>query len=232
MSIMRSRKGELVLWEPTTELICSRCRQALPPTLQTIGEINFVFEFADPDPLTRGEYFYLHKKCSWIENALEVSWGMHEMKYVLGKDVLAKKLYGDLQKYLRTTMPAGVYDQLYEQWFSAGAKIEGPKTPTPRALRQIPRIPPPVIGVYIARAEGTRRIKIGRSTDVFYRHRGLHTASPFPITLLRVLETKEPDALEAYLHRRYASHRVYREWFELPEEELRQLLTTEDPFTL
>jgi hypothetical protein len=78
--------------------------------------------------------------------------------------------------------------------------------------------------VYILHAEGTERIKIGRSIYATPRIEALQTASPFPLTVLRKIPTQDIAQLERALHKRYAPYRQYREWFTLPVPLLMALL--------
>ncbi len=72
--------------------------------------------------------------------------------------------------------------------------------------------------VYIVQAEGTPRIKIGRSAEGDKRLRALRSACPYPIICLRMINTTDMIGLEASIHARYAAYRIHGEWFELPEE--------------
>jgi hypothetical protein len=78
--------------------------------------------------------------------------------------------------------------------------------------------------VSIFQADGTTRIKIGRSGSLEKRQHAVHTASPFSIRLLRAIETDNAVRLETMLHKRYQPYRRHREWFELPPEVLEALL--------
>ena len=78
--------------------------------------------------------------------------------------------------------------------------------------------------VYILHAEGTERIKIGRSIVAHPRIEALQTASPFPLTILRTIPTQDIAQLERTLHKRYAPYRQHREWFTLPVPLLMALL--------
>jgi len=139
MPIVMLRDGRACMWNPTIDLICSRCREPLEMLPETLERVNWVYEFADPDPVARGEYWYLHKRCSGIERLFDVSWGMHPMEWVLGQDRLLNRICGNLQKYLRKTMPVGVYDQLYGQWQPAlrhgkGRLIQETPEPAPKKI--------------------------------------------------------------------------------------------------
>jgi hypothetical protein len=98
-----------------------------------------------------------------------------------------------------------------------------------------PRVPRPSVGttgqktsqpgfVYILLAEGTQRIKIGRSFSASVRIETLQTASPYPLKLLRSIASDNVIVLETLLHRRYRTYRRHREWFDLPYDLLMELL--------
>jgi hypothetical protein len=132
MPIIRLSGNRGVLWEPTTDLLCTYCRE--PIDIYTLYEnhenwrevANFMFEFGTrgDDPLSRGEYFYLHKRCARIEGGLiregaELHWGWHPIGWVLGIDKTMLWTAGNLGKHLKKRMPPGVYDRLYEAWLPA-----------------------------------------------------------------------------------------------------------------
>jgi hypothetical protein len=187
-----------------------------------------MFDYVVPDPLKEGKYWYMHKRCSRVEGALQVTWGWHPMYWLLGQDKVMNNHFGNLQKYLRKIMPPGAYDALYEAWLPALKPPKAPKrVPTP-ALRPTP--PPktmrtPQAGhVYLIEATGTDRIKIGHGTSAQRRLKGLSTGSPFPLRLLRAITTEDSLKLEQALHARYAMYKVHNEWFVLPAEVLAALL--------
>lgn len=72
--------------------------------------------------------------------------------------------------------------------------------------------------VYFIEAVGSGRVKIGISMDVGGRLEGLGKAAacPFPLALLGTVSAD--DFGEAELHKRFAEHRIYREWFTLADE--------------
>jgi Meiotically up-regulated gene 113 len=78
--------------------------------------------------------------------------------------------------------------------------------------------------VYIVRAEGTSRVKIGRSAKDGPRLASLQTASPYRLKVLRKIPTEDIAFLERMLHKRYARYRQQGEWFELPAQVLDDLL--------
>ena len=169
--VMMRNKQQAVRWEPTTNLLCSKCREPLEILPATLGRVNFTFDFVVPDPLEQGQYWYLHKHCAWIEDALDVNWGWHPMGWVLGKDAMMQRHWGSLQKYLKKRMPSGAYDRLYEQWLPAIKPVKGvrtlsqeakPKPPmihTPKASRILPATPAPQVEIVPATSM-PRRYKI------------------------------------------------------------------------
>jgi hypothetical protein len=90
-----------------------------------------------------------------------------------------------------------------------------------RSLKPMPGV------VYAIWAEDTDRIKIGRSASAHIRLETFQTASPFPLRLLREIQTHDTVALESALHRRYATYRRHGEWFELPIRVQQELLWDE-----
>jgi len=97
-----------------------------------LKKVNFTYDFDLPDALAQGEYFYLHKKCAWIEDVLQVNWGWHPMDWVLGFGIL-NRLYGSLKKHLQKHMPPGAYDALYTSWLPA-LKSHRPLAKSPARL--------------------------------------------------------------------------------------------------
>jgi hypothetical protein len=233
MAVIMHRDGkQAVLWEPTTALLCSACREDIKPTRHALQTVNFMFDFdKHPDALAAGEYFYLHKPCTRIEDALCVQWGWHPLGWVLGTDKHLTSLLGNLQKHLRKQMPPGVYDQLYAAWLPAikprmhKRAITQPIL-TPQRVTQ-PKTPRGLNAgyVYILHAEGTMRVKIGRSASALLRFETLRTASPYPLVILRTIPTSDAVALERMLHQRYSHFRQHREWFDLPHDMLAALLS-------
>lgn len=111
--------------------------------------------------------------------------------------------------------------------FSVPAVVHTADSP-PAHARATPRLRPDSYAqagiVYLILAEGTPRVKIGRSVSAQVRFHSLRTASPFPLRLLRSIPTGNCVALERRLHQRYAVYRQHGEWFDLPQEVLAQLL--------
>ncbi len=67
--------------------------------------------------------------------------------------------------------------------------------------------------VYAIAALGQGLVKLGKAGNVARRLAGLQTASPVPLTLLKVFDGYADEELE--LHERFAAHRHHGEWFEL-----------------
>ena len=237
MSLIELQDGRQIVWEPTTDLLCSGCRGTVDiHTLRHGGQeaVNFMFDLQHPaggDGRAHGEYWYLHKRCARLERLLrhagaDIGWGWHHMTWVLGIDQTWQETFGNLAKFLYQLMPVGVYEHLYEQWRPAlGKQTKGlpfRREKTSATDRQSYAIIPGY--VYLIEAQGSGRIKIGRSFSAGVRLEALATGSPFPLKLLRHIETGNASGLERALHRRYAKYQVHREWFALPPAVLQQLL--------
>lgn len=68
--------------------------------------------------------------------------------------------------------------------------------------------------VYVIHAIGTNRIKIGHTTDLKGRLRGLQTAAPYPLQMLA--NWPGTKARERRVHRYLNQFRKVGEWFEVP----------------
>lgn len=66
--------------------------------------------------------------------------------------------------------------------------------------------------IYLIRAIGTNRYKIGFAVNVEQRLKRIQTSSPFPLFLIKVVPGTPKK--EAQLHKMYAHCRVHGEWFE------------------
>lgn len=75
---------------------------------------------------------------------------------------------------------------------------------------------PGASGVYFLLAD--RFVKIGMSTDIRKRVRGLQLSIPTPGDLVHVILTDEPMRLERELHERFRADRTHGEWFRLSPE--------------
>lgn len=224
MSLVKLRNGNRVVWEPTTQLICSLCRDPLDITTvhqNTLKCVNLVsIAYPDYDGLQYGDYFYLHKICSRIRESVHELWLLWEMKHILGLDPIWNKFHTDMRGAFSRRMPKGLYDKIYAQWMPQHP-VKQPRIPKSGASR--PGY------VYFLQAEGTGRVKIGRAESTTVRFDTLRTASPFPLTLLRSVKTADAPGLETSLHRRFAAYRVHGEWFALPIEALTLLLHEDFP---
>lgn len=58
-------------------------------------------------------------------------------------------------------------------------------------------------------------VKIGKAVNVEKRLRGIQTASPVVLHLVRTIESDDGNRLELELHRRFAQYRENGEWFRL-----------------
>src|SRR5207249_9044867 len=68
--------------------------------------------------------------------------------------------------------------------------------------------------VYLLKGPG-RRFKIGRTNAFGRRKRELAVQLPFETRKVHVIETDDPEGVEAYWHHRFAARRINSEWFDL-----------------
>jgi hypothetical protein len=73
--------------------------------------------------------------------------------------------------------------------------------------------------VYLLQGQG-RRFKVGKTNAFGRRARELSIQLPFETRKVHVIETDDPDGIELYWHRRFASKRLNGEWFELDAGEV------------
>lgn len=73
--------------------------------------------------------------------------------------------------------------------------------------------------VYLLKGPGSR-YKIGRTNAFGRRRRELAIQLPFETRKVHVIETDDPEGVEAYWHRRFAVKRINSEWFELQAEDI------------
>lgn len=69
--------------------------------------------------------------------------------------------------------------------------------------------------VYLIRAEGTQRYKIGRSVNPIARYQSLIKQSPYPLKIIDCLWTPDCISDEKFFHEALSSYRVFGEWFEI-----------------
>ena len=74
--------------------------------------------------------------------------------------------------------------------------------------------------VYLVGNKPERKYKIGVTTDINQRLRGLSTASPIKIELITVWFYEGYRKLEKYLHTQFHANRLNGEWFQLSEEDI------------
>lgn len=87
---------------------------------------------------------------------------------------------------------------------------------------EMPAAPRRVIqfgSVYLLKGPG-RRYKVGRTNAFGRRRRELAIQLPFDTRKVHVIETDDPEGVEAYWHQRLASKRINSEWFELDADDV------------
>lgn len=85
--------------------------------------------------------------------------------------------------------------------------------PKPRNPKKTPKAKPTTGFVYLVQAGG--RFKIGITSNVQSRIKGIQTGNPDKVTLVCSVEHPEPRKLEAELHRIFSPYRLEGEWFQL-----------------
>jgi hypothetical protein len=63
-------------------------------------------------------------------------------------------------------------------------------------------------------AQGTKRLKIGRSRNPLERNQRINCQSPYPLKIVDSFWTPDSAADEKYIHEKLSKYRVYGEYFE------------------
>jgi hypothetical protein len=85
--------------------------------------------------------------------------------------------------------------------------------------------------VYIIRATGTNRYKIGKANKAGHRIRELKKQSPYPLELVHTIPTDTPFETERNLHQLLRPFRVHGEWFEMSEMRVRLMKAALTPLS-
>ena len=81
--------------------------------------------------------------------------------------------------------------------------------------------------VYLIHAMGTKRYKLGRSLDVNKRLQSLGQQCPFPLKLLASAYVIDYIKEEKRLHTLAKQYHAHGEWFDLPDDWLRDFADTQ-----
>lgn len=73
--------------------------------------------------------------------------------------------------------------------------------------------------IYLLRATGTNRYKIGRSKNPKSRNKRINYQSPVPVVLLTEFKCANPVKVEKVIHRDFSRYRRHGEWFKFESEE-------------
>ena len=73
---------------------------------------------------------------------------------------------------------------------------------------------------YVYLLKHGQHYKIGRSNDTARRRREISLLLPEELEHVHIIETDDPEGIEAYWHRRLASKRVRGEWFALANDDI------------
>jgi hypothetical protein len=89
-------------------------------------------------------------------------------------------------------------------------------------------------GVYLIKQNGLTPIKIGMTSknSAQQRVKMMMTSSPFGYEVVYFLSTNKAKKLEKKLHEKYKEKRINREWFNLNEHEITNLISTLETFNL
>lgn len=73
---------------------------------------------------------------------------------------------------------------------------------------------------YVYLLKHGQHFKIGRTNDTARRRREISLLLPEELEHIHVIETDDPEGIEAYWHRRFESKRVRGEWFKLSHDDV------------
>lgn len=77
-----------------------------------------------------------------------------------------------------------------------------------------------VVAGYVYLLKHGQHYKIGRTNDTARRRREISLLLPEELEHIHVIETDDPEGIEAYWHKRLASKRIRGEWFVLTSEDV------------
>ena len=88
----------------------------------------------------------------------------------------------------------------------------------------LPILTHPAGYVYVIQdIEFSRRYKIGRTTNPDRRINEIRTILPGKSDIVAIVDTQDAPTLEWQLHQRYVAERKHGEWFELSDEQVREI---------
>jgi hypothetical protein len=88
-----------------------------------------------------------------------------------------------------------------------------PKSPRGKSAQSAKAAP--VVSGFVYLLKHGQHYKIGRTNDIARRRREVSLLLPEELEHVHVIETDDPEGIEAYWHRRFSSKRVRGEWFAL-----------------
>jgi hypothetical protein len=100
-----------------------------------------------------------------------------------------------------------------------GALVNRPRPPRPRK----PFVPKREGFIYVLRLEGGDLYKIGFTRNPSSRFEALRIQGPFTTQPIYLARVKNPSRAERFLHLRFASSRMAREWFRLSAEDIAKI---------
>lgn len=138
MAIIPLGNGRGVNWEPTTDLICTKCREPFDP-VPALLSVYLVHDDTSPNihEIRILDYWYLHNQCREIEKYLKdmganIRWRHHDMPYVLGFSIERdgyRRVLKNRENRKEWFQP-GIYQQLLIQWRPAFGGLDKDVTET------------------------------------------------------------------------------------------------------
>lgn len=145
-----------------------------------------------------------------------------DIKVARGKDAAfpSYEAYFRLSGQQFAALPAKLFDYCRSRKeFADVADLLGDPTAPPTIPAAAQGKLQRVVG-YVYLAKHGRDYKIGRSNDVARRRREISLLLPNELEHVHVIETDDPEGIEAYWHRRFEKRRSRGEWFRLNPDDV------------
>jgi hypothetical protein len=80
-------------------------------------------------------------------------------------------------------------------------------------------------GVYLVQVENTQHFKIGKTSDINGRLKGLQTSNAGKVFLIKLFECRDCSVLEKRLHNIFKKNKMEGEWFNFTDDDLNNCIT-------
>lgn len=128
------------------------------------------------------------------------------------------KTYGKIGSKAELAKAAAEFCRQRPEYSDVLALCEAASGP-PKAQEQRTKLTDTVFGhVYLMKSG--KHYKIGRSNSASRRHYELAIQLPDKLKTVHVMSTDDPEGIEAYWHKRFATKRLNGEWFNLAAEDV------------